>query len=89
MRSMVLVLAAAALVGFAGAASAQSDTKPGTTSKGASQYAPGQRATEPGGAKEYAPGQQKKQGSSRGASEYAPGQQDRTTTGGKTKKKDM
>lgn len=91
MKSIVLAVATAAIVGFATGASAQSDPKPGTD-KGASQYAPGQRSTEPGGAKEFAPGQQRKgldDSTSPGASEYAPGQQDRTTTDGKKKKRDM
>lgn len=90
MRSMVLGLAAAGLVSLATGASAQPEPKPGPN-KGASEFAPGQRATEPGGAKEFAPGQQRREmddPASPGASEYAPGQQDRTTTG-KKKKKDM
>ena len=55
---------------------AMAQTKKGTppSSPGSSQYAPGQKQTDPGTAKDYAPGQ--KQTDPGTAKSCAPGQQD-------------
>jgi hypothetical protein len=76
---MKQVLAALCMVGILGVpmVSAQTDTKQ-LKGPGQSEYAPGQRADQPGDAKTYAPGQMRKENdntTSPGASEYAPGQQ--------------
>jgi hypothetical protein len=71
--TIVSVAVVAGLPLFAVAQPKKSPPEPGQ-----SEYAPGQRADEPGEAKKYAPGQRRKKSDDKnypGASEYAPGQQ--------------
>lgn len=75
---LIIGVATAALLGLPTVALAQAKNK--QTGPGQSEYAPGQRAQNPGGAKKYAPGQRMHRYDNRkypGASEYAPGQQPR------------
>ena len=74
---MMRIAALIALVAILGAPiGAMAQTKKGTppSSSGSSQYAPGQKQTDPGTAKDVAPGQ--KQTDPGTAKDYAPGQQD-------------
>jgi hypothetical protein len=63
--------------------SVMAQTKKGTppSSPGSSEYAPGQKQTDPGTAKNYAPGQ--KQTDPGTAKNYAPGQKDNPSAGKK------
>jgi hypothetical protein len=86
MKKLIVTMAA---ILMASSAYAQG-TGSGTTSPGASKYAPGQQMKDPTkpstgpGASEYAPGHQTNTAVGPGHSESAPGQQPRTTTGSNT-----
>jgi len=78
MRSLLIVLSAAAVLGGPLLATAQTKQAQNKDQPGHSESAPGQRATKPGEAKKYAPGQQeqkKDMDKQPGAKEYAPGHQ--------------
>jgi hypothetical protein len=77
MKRTLSLLAVVALLSVPAVAWAQTK-KTLPPAPGQSEYAPGQRADDPGEAKKYAPGQRMKKKDdprSPGASEYAPGQQ--------------
>jgi hypothetical protein len=76
MRLLLIAVVAAALAWAPTFAVAQMKNPP--KNPGQSEYAPGQRADQPGEAKKYAPGQRRHKKDNPkypGASEYAPGQQ--------------
>jgi hypothetical protein len=69
-RTVLAFIILAVLPTFALAQTKKSQTPP--PGPGQSEWAPGQRATEPGGAKKYAPGQKATEPGT--AKKYAPGQ---------------
>ena len=75
MNRLAILAVSLGLLAGTQAALAQ-DNKGGSPNSGQSQFAPGQKQTEPGTAKDFAPGQ--KQNEPGTAKKFAPGQQEKT-----------